>query len=77
MKPLERIRALPETTRKIILWTFLVIVAAILLCFLLANFQNKLNNFKAEDLRKDLNIPELEIPELNLPLITEDNGRWE
>ena len=61
MEVLEKIRNLPESRRKIILWIIVVMVGGILGYFWLDDLQEKIKNFEIEKFQKELKLPELEI----------------
>jgi len=74
---LRKLRALPETKRKMILWIVVVIVGLIFSFFWFKNLQNKLENFKKEEFKEKLNLqklemPKIEMPEIELPEISEE-----
>ena len=76
MNIFEKIRALSETKRKIILWTIIVIIGLSLLFFWVKNFQKKMKEFKKEEFLEDITPPPLkesiqDIPRVDFP---ENNG---
>lgn len=76
MNVLEKIRSLPEKERKMILWSVVIIIGGILLFFYAKNIQQKISEFKGEDLEKQLKIPELKeelskLPKVELPELPE------
>ncbi len=54
---LQKIQNLPEKKRKIILWLIVIIIGIVLGYFWIKNFQEKINNFRMEDFKNELNIP--------------------
>ncbi|MFC1789400.1 hypothetical protein ACFLYY_00285 [Patescibacteria group bacterium] len=66
-KFLEKIRKLPFNQRKIILWSTITIIALFLLFFFVKNIEKSLKEFRTEDLKKELGIPELQKELNNLP----------
>lgn len=60
MSFLEKLQKLPAGTRKMILWTTATILGICLLLVCLGNFQERLKNFKAEDIKGSINFPSLE-----------------
>jgi len=64
MKFLEKIRNLPESKRKIILWAMVIALASIMLFFWISNIPKSLNNFQAGQFIKDLNLPKIELPQV-------------
>lgn len=59
MNFLEKIRALPEAKRKIILWTIMVAVAALLLFFYIKTVKQKMADLSGENVKKSLNLPDI------------------
>lgn len=67
MSLLQKIRKLPERKRKIILWSSIIAISAVLLFFYARNVQKKLGEFKTEDLKEGLNkLPSFEIPKIDV-----------
>ena len=64
MKFLEKIRNLPERTRKVILWVAVIVLASIMLFFWISNIPKSLNNFQAGQFIEGLNLPKIEIPQM-------------
>jgi len=61
MKFLEKIRNLPERTRKIILWVALIVLALIMLIWWVGRIPERLDNLQ-------VNLPKITIPQIsNLP----------
>ncbi len=76
MKALEKIRNLSEGKRKLILWSSVIIIGVILLFFYAKNIRQKIQEFKGEDLKEQLKIPELreelnKLPKIELPQLPE------
>ena len=72
MTILEKIRNLPETRRKAILWVITIIVGLFLLFFYFRGIQNRIRNFKLTNLKGELRIPNFEkelksLPKLEMP----------
>ena len=63
----QKLQNRPERERKIILWATVAIIGVISLCFLFDNFKKRLENFKTEEFKEDLEIPSLEEEFENLP----------
>jgi hypothetical protein len=63
---IEKIQKLPEAKKKIILWATVVVLGLVLLFFWSKKAQNKLGNFRAEEIKEELNLPNLEVPEFNM-----------
>jgi len=64
---LRKLQALPETKRKMILWTVVIIFGLILFFFWLKNVQSKLESFPKEEFKEKLNLPKLELPKIEMP----------
>ncbi len=67
MNFIQRLQNRPERERKIILWATVVIIGVISLSFLFDNFKKRLEDFKTEEFKEDLEIPFLEEEFENLP----------
>ena len=67
MNTLQKIQNLPETKRKIIFWSLIVIIALVLLFFVFNNFKKRLAELETEKLKEELKIPALEEELQNLP----------
>lgn len=67
MNILQKIQNLPESQRKIILWSLVVIIGLVLLIFVFKNFQKRMEKLQTESLKEELNIPLLEEELKNLP----------
>jgi len=63
---IEKIQKLPESKKKIILWLIVIVLGLILLFFWTKKIQDKLGNFKTEEIKEELNLPNLEMPEINI-----------
>ena len=77
MNIVDKIRNLPESKRKVILWVIIIILAAGLLTWWVKNLQQRLKSFKTEELKEQLKLPsfkeELEgMPKLEIPEISEE-----
>lgn len=66
---IEKIQKLPESKRKIILWTIVVVIGLTLLFFWAKKVQNKFGSFEKEKIQEDLKLPNLEMPDFNFPEI--------
>jgi len=62
MRLLEKIRSLPERTRKIILWVVLIILALIMLNWWFGRFSKKMDNLQAGQFIEQLKPPKFEMP---------------
>lgn len=74
MNFLEKIQNLPEETKKIILWTVIVIIGLALFTLFIKNFQQQLKSFEAEKFKEGLKLPDLGeelkwLPEIEAPNI--------
>jgi len=82
MEFFKKIQSWPESRRKIILWTIVIIIGILLFTFYFKNVQKRLKDFKGEDIKEQLKIPELqeklkeipriEMPEIEIPEISEE-----
>ena len=63
----QKLQNRPERERKIILWATVAISGVILVSFLFDNFKKRLEDFKTEEFKEDLEIPSLEEEFENLP----------
>lgn len=73
---LEKLQKLPVTTKKIILWTVVVIIGIIFLTLWVRNFKERLKNFQPS-LREGLKFPSLEkdrnqLLRMEIPKINEE-----
>jgi len=67
MNFLQKLQNRSERERKIILWATVAIIGVISLSFLFDSFKKRLEDFKTEELKEDLEIPSLEEEFENLP----------
>ncbi len=67
MNILQKIQNLPESQRKIILWSLVAIIGLGLLAWVFKNFQKRMEKLQTESLKEELNIPLLEEELKNLP----------
>ena len=67
MKAIDKIRNLPLSTRKIILWTLVVVLSFLMIFFWIRNFQNKLDRFEKEkqEFEQSADFPAIEMPVFN------------
>ncbi len=88
MPLLEKIQKLPKRKRKIILWSFLVIIGLCFFVWWIRAVQKKIQSFEKENLKEKFQIPALEeklkevskieIPEIKMPEINkEEFGKME
>ncbi len=59
MKILNKLQALPEKKKKIILWSIVIVMVVILFIFYIQNIKKKLENIRGEDIEQELQIPKL------------------
>lgn len=59
MKFFEKVRNLPESKRKLILWAVVIIIGLSLLTFWLKNLQQGIKSFKVQEFKEELNLPSL------------------
>ena len=74
MEFLEKLRALPEGQKKLILWTIVITLALVLFIWWIKNTREKLGSFRGEELRDRFQppqIPKIEMPLIGLPEISE------
>jgi len=79
---MRSLQNLPESTRKIILWSVVVILGLGLFTFYIKNVQKKLKSFEVEKFKEELQLPsfeekfkelpKLEIPKIETPKIDEE-----
>ena len=67
MNFLKKIQSLPEKKRRIILWTVVIILGLSLSFFIIRNLQKKLEDFKMQEMKNDLNLEKLDIPKIEIP----------
>ena len=60
MDILKKLQNQPESTRKIILWSIIIVIGIGLLFLWSKNFQQKLKNFQIEEFKEELKLPSLE-----------------
>jgi len=65
MKFLEKIRSLPEKTRKIILWLVLIVLALIMFSWWASRIPGKIGQ---------ISFPEIDIPKIDMPKIEIPNA---
>ncbi len=64
MRFLQKIRSLPEKTRKIILWVTVIVLALIMLKWWIGRIPKRFDNFQAGLFINRLNLPKIEIPQM-------------
>ena len=71
MEDLKDIQKWPEKKRKIVLWAAVVLLAIVLLALWLPGFQERLKNFKGQEIDlpdfqgRSENMPDIKIPNIN------------
>lgn len=79
---MTKIQNLPESTKKIILWSAVIIIGLGLLTFYIKNIQKRLKSIEGEKIKEELQLPELqeelkglpkiEMPQIEIPEISEE-----
>jgi len=79
---MTKIQNLPESTRKIILWSVIIIIGLSLFAFYIKNVQKKLKSFEVEEFKKELQLPsfgeelkrlqKIEFPKIEIPEFDEE-----
>ena len=77
MKFLEKLQNLPLKTRKVILWSIIVVVGSTLLFFWIGNIQKRIKGFEKGEIMKEINLPSFkeelkEIPKTEIPEISQE-----
>jgi hypothetical protein len=74
MQSIDRIRSLPLSTRKIILWTSVVVLSFSMIFFWFKSLQNKLEKFEKEkqEFEQSADFPVIEMPAFNWPEVSEE-----
>ena len=71
-KFIKKLQKLPERTRRVILWSVVILIGLILAILWILNINRVIKNIKKEDLKKELNLEKLEenlqeLSEIELP----------
>lgn len=72
---LKKIQDLPESQRKLILWSVVIVLGSVLFILWAINVGEKLQNFQRVDLKEQFQLPEfpkIEMPAFELPEISEE-----
>lgn len=74
---LQKLQSLPESKRKLILWTVVILIGISLSIFYVKSIKQNLENLKVEEIKKQLKIPEFqeklkEMPKIEIPEISEE-----
>lgn len=77
MNVLHKIRNLPVSIRKIILWAMVIIIGLGLISWWIKNFQQRLKGLQTEELKEQFKLPALEeelkgLPKIEMPKINEE-----
>lgn len=64
MKFLEKIQLWPEKTRKIILWTILIVLGSVMLIWWAGRFSRKINDFQPGQFIEQLDLPQITVPQI-------------
>ena len=68
---LKKIQNLPESKRRLILWTIVIILSLVLLFFWGKNSQERIKSFKMEGFKRELELPVFEFPSIEFPSLEE------
>ncbi|MFA4998866.1 MAG: hypothetical protein WC514_02495 [Candidatus Paceibacterota bacterium] len=63
----EKKQGLSQTSRKIILWSLMVVIAAGLICWWVSGFKKKLGDIGGEEFQKEINVDSLKDQFKDLP----------
>ena len=74
MEAIDKIRNLPLSTRKIILWTLVVVLSFLMIFFWFKSLQNKLERFEKEkqEIKQSVDFPVIEMPAFSWPAVPEE-----
>jgi len=64
MKALNKLQSLPIKTRKIILWSTVIVLALGLLVWWVNSIKNRVAEFSGDEFMEELNLPSVEMPEI-------------
>lgn len=64
MRFLKKLQNLPEKTRKVILWSTVVVLALILLVWWVNSIKNRVAEFRSDEFMEKLNLSSAELPEI-------------
>jgi len=64
---IEKKQELSQGTRKIILWSIMIIIAAGLIFWWIKSFKEKINSIGGEEIQKEINLPLLKEQFKDLP----------
>jgi len=63
----EKKQGLSQTSRKIILWSLMIVIAAGLICWWVSEFKKKLVDIGGEEFQKEINVDSLKDQFKDLP----------
>jgi len=74
---LEKIRHLPETRKKIIFWSLIIIIGLGLFLLYFKNIQNNIKKLKSVNFKEELKMPDFSeelksLPKIEMPEISEE-----
>jgi len=77
---LEKIRHLPETRKKIIFWSLIIIIGLGLFLLYFKNIQNNIKKLKSVNFKEELKMPDFSeelksLPKIEMPEISEEELR--
>jgi len=77
---LEKIRNLPETRKKIIFWSLIIIIGLGLFLLYFKNIQNNIKKLKSINFKEELKMPDFSeelkgLPKIEMPKISEEELR--
>lgn len=64
MRFFKKLQSLPEKTRKVILWSTVIVLALILLVWWVNSIKNRIAEFRSDEFMEKLNLPSVELPEI-------------
>jgi len=70
MKFLKKLQALSEKTRKVILWSVVIVLGVCLLAWWFNGLRERITGFESGQFMEGLNLPEIEMPQM--PEISEE-----
>jgi len=64
MKALNKLQSLSIKTRKVILWSIIIVLALVLLVWWVDSIKNRVAEFSGDEFMEKLNLPSVEMPEI-------------
>ena len=77
-KFIGKLRSLPESQKRLIMWTVIIFLAVVLFILWARGAKETLGNFPKEELEKLFRLPEspkIEVPQLEMPELTEEEQK--